>query len=421
MEHEVGAGLSQVEGLDVGGAGGEGRRLVGRRRDGERRAGLELDQAAAAVRRVPRLCPVLAVPVVVGLADPIAGTAGANPQHDLVPQRCSVGDVESLGEAEKATHACAAPRCRRPRRQRCAAVGELAGARHLLPIAGRGEEERGRRLGRGKDGDQEDGEHGDDDAGTGDRRPRSPARRRHRLPHGDEAGEGAGHPGQHPDAELEVDGLRRGHRHEGGRSGQRIGHVAPGGHVEGVGAEHPGEQSGEWALDGADVAGGRRLGHRGDEPDEAGHGADGEDGLGGRPGVLAPPVGEDVADHGGHDGEAGDRGGELALVVAGAGGHDDGGDRRPPEGDRVLGRSRAVGLDDPLPEAHAGRRPRRSSVRPSPPGGRVPAPAWAPAWARASRRPSSSWSRTGADTRPVSSSVRSTTRDPGPARRTRSP
>ena len=114
-------------------------------------------------------------------------------------------------------------------------------------------------------------------------------------------------PGHHVDAQGEVDRLGRGHRHQGGRAGQRVGDVPAGRHVEGVGAQHPGEQDGQGRLDRGDVPGGGVVADRGDEPHEPADGADGQDGLDHRPRPVPPPVGQGVADHRGRDGEHGHR------------------------------------------------------------------------------------------------------------------
>ena len=133
-------------------------------------------------------------------------------------------------------------------------------------------------------------------AGRAQGQPRDPAGPRHRLPHGHQPPDAERHPGHHVDAEGEVDRLGRGHRHQGGRPGQRVGDVTAGRHVEGVGAQHPGEQHGQRALDGRDVPRGGGAADRGDEPHEAADGADGQDGLDRRPRPVPPPVGQGVAD-----------------------------------------------------------------------------------------------------------------------------
>ncbi len=93
-----------------------------------------------------------------------------------------------------------------------------------------------------------------------------------------------------------------------------------------------------------------------------------ENGLGRRPRAVAPSVGDQVADHGGDHGEGGDGRRRARPRGTSASGHHDGGHRRPAEEERVLGRPRPVGLDDPLPDGHAppswpGSDPRRARAR----------------------------------------------------------
>ena len=220
-------------------------------RDLERRPGVQSDAPPWPLGR-SRLQPARPFHVSKRLAHPEAGPAGPHPHDHLVPER---------GPHRRCRATWRSRGSRRPGWGRTgwpAWAGsdaepsrEVAGG---VDRRGSRPTTRGRRASRRTLGARQHG-HRAATATTshGHRgvRPRCATGRpgaRHRLPHGHQAPQAERDPGHDVDAEGEVDGLGGGHRHQGGRTGQREGDVAPGGHVEGVGRLHPGEQDGQRAL-----------------------------------------------------------------------------------------------------------------------------------------------------------------------------
>ena len=230
----------------------------------------------------------------------------------------------------------------------------------------------------------------------------------HRGPHFGQAPEATGEPGHHEEAEAEIDGERRRHRHQPGRCAQREEQVAAGRDMEGVHHQDGDQQDRQRIDDGRDAA--RRRAHRTEEEDAGGKSTDGHHDL--HP-PRRPGPGDVREDRPGrHEHHGQQRGGPVDFPQGGAGGHrhQDGtqaGDAQP---DGVLGHSRLVG------PAHRRRRCSRTGAR-----SRNRARPPAAATARASRRPAVRRSATAARTGPDCSVVPRTTGLPSWSRRTTEP
>ena len=387
MEHEVGGGAGDVEGLEIALAE---RDLT----DGDRE-----DEGRTAPQRPLgplRLRPALALPRVEGLAHPVRRALGPDLQHERVPEAAAQRRVEAVGEAEVAADADPAGGAAGP--------GQLGGdpriprqpAGDADGAAGPGPgEERHPRRDDGRREDEEDGRGRRGHRGQRAHQPRgrdpSPAARRD--PHLRQAPQAEAGPGHDVEAEAEVDGLGGPRRHQARRCTEREQQVAAGRARGWSGRPAPQtrrtvsgftivvmsavDEVTEWKNQ-ANAA--RRTDGHHD------HGPPGWTGAG--------AVGEDHAQRDEHHGHDGRRQRQLVLGGTGGDGHEDRTQAGGPEPDGVLRGARPVRPPDRLEHPHEAPHRPAAGVGPSP-----------RATARASRRPALRRSATVASTGPAGSTV----------------